>query len=249
MRIKLSKQNWRLVGQKMGWLKRAQITTNNSYPLDNGAGVGSTGAAEAMEAMGIGPDKITPNALGKDTGNVDEGKMKYNNSPYSNPRNNIRRDQGLLTGVQSEILHEIDSGINNMNYYGSIRIWSAEHNYKENYINASFGSIKDGLRRRSGPVTFESLEEALESWPMPWHTIDEKLDQGRNKLRRTDNELRSINNYTPAQLQLFEKSVAERRQKLESAKGLVRNAFRTYMASKPQIQNTGGLDFTGNVKL
>ena len=33
MRIKLSKQNWRLVGQKMGWLKRAQIETNN------GAGV------------------------------------------------------------------------------------------------------------------------------------------------------------------------------------------------------------------
>ena len=240
MRIKLSKQNWRLVGQKMGWLKRAQIETNN------GAGVGSTGAAEAM---GMGKDKITPNALGKDTGNVDEGKIYYNNSPYSNPRNNIRRDQGLLTGVQVEILHEIDSAIDVMNYYGDIRIWSAEHNYEKNYINNSFGSIKDGLRRRSGPVTFESLEEALESWPMPWHTIDEKLEEGRNKLRRTDNELRSINNYTPAQLQRFEKAVAERRQKLESAKGLVRNAFRTYMAGKGQIQNTGGLDFTGNVEL
>lgn len=206
MRIKLNKSDWRLVGQKMGWLKRAQITTNNV------AGVGSTGAAGAM---GIGPGKITPGSLGQNTGKVQE----------------------LLTGVQVEILKEIDRAISNMNYYGDIKIWSAMHNYTEhnyterNHIEETFGSIRNENNRRSGPVTFESLEEALESWPMPLNNIDEKLEQGRNKIQ--------TNNYTPAQLQRFEKAVAERRQKLESAKVLVRNAFRTFMASKGQIQIHG----------
>ena len=232
MRIKLSKQNWRLVGQKMGWLKRAQIETNN------GAGVGSTGAAEAM---GMGKDKITPNALydgarGKNKGNVDEG-MKYNETPFHDSRSNIRRDQGLLTDVQKNILSDIDNGIQVLFQTTDPKFYNINNGIiAEKY----FGSIKgttDLTGYNSGPITVESMEDGLKNW---WH-IDKKLEQGRNKLQ--------TNNYTPAQLQRFEKAVAERRQKLESAKGLVRNAFRTYMAGKGQIQNTGGLDFTGNVKL
>ena len=227
MRIKLSKQNWRLVGQKMGWLKRAQIETNN------GAGVGSTGAAEAM---GMGKDKITPGSLDGNTGNVDEG-MKYNETPFHDSRSNIRRDQGLLTDVQKNILSDIDNGIQVLFQTTDPKFYNINNGIiAEKY----FGSIKgttDLTGYNSGPITVESMEDGLKNW---WH-IDKKLEQGRNKLQ--------TNNYTPAQLQRFEKAVAERRQKLESIKGLVRNAFRTYMAGKPQIQNTGGLDFTGNVKL
>ena len=233
MRIKLSKQNWRLVGQKMGWLKRAQIETNN------GTGVGSTGAAEAM---GMGKDKITPGSLDGNKGNVDEG-MKYNETPFHDSKSNIRLDQGLLTEAQSELLKDIDSDIKSLFWY----VKPSEHS--KYYIEQYFGSIKDKNGNRSGPVTAESLEEALKNWG----AIDKKLEQGRNKEYgvnyHKNGQRQTYNNYTPAQLQRFEKGIAERRQKLESIKGLVRNAFRTSMAGKPQIQNNEGLDFTGDVKL
>ena len=128
MRIKLSKQNWRLVGQKMGWLKRAQITT------DYAAGVKNTGAAESIGVRMGQPQAMESINEFNNKGNVDEGKMKYNETPFPDSKINIRRDQGLLTEVQSEILKEIDRAISNMNYYGDIKIWSAMHNYKKNYI-------------------------------------------------------------------------------------------------------------------
>ena len=46
MRIKLSKSDWRLVGQKMGWLKRGNPT-----------GVTGKSAAEAMEKELLGDQK------------------------------------------------------------------------------------------------------------------------------------------------------------------------------------------------
>ena len=38
MRIKLSKSDWRLVGNKMGWLKRAQVAVNPTLPAAPAAG-------------------------------------------------------------------------------------------------------------------------------------------------------------------------------------------------------------------
>ena len=239
MRIKLSKQNWRLVGQKMGWLKRAQIETNN------GAGVGSTGAAEAM---GLGKGKITPGSLKSNKGKVDEG-MKYNETPFNtNDQPNIRLDQGLLTDYQSDMLKHIDEKTNYLSYF----ITKKDFDSMDQAASGYFGSIKDQNGNRSGPITVESLEDSLKNWG----AIDLSIKNGRDKNAGhgygdySGNVTRTVqNNYTPAQLQRFEKAVAERRQKLERTKGLVRNAFLASMAGKPQIQNTGGLDFTGNVKL
>ena len=234
MRIKLSKQNWRLVGQKMGWLKRAQIETG-------AGGVTSTGAAEAM---GMGKDKITPGSLDGNKGNVDGG-MKYNETPFPDSKSNIRLDQGLLTEAQSELLKDIDSDIKTLFWY----VKPSEHS--KHYIEQYFGSIKDKNGNRSGPVTAESLEEALKNWG----AIDKKLEQGRNKeygvnYHSGGQSRQTYNNYTPAQLQRFEKGIAERRQKLEGTKGLVRNAFLASMAGKPQLENADRFNLdTGDVKL
>ena len=236
MRIKLSKQNWRLVGQKMGWLKRAQITT------DYAAGVKNTGAAESIGVRMGQPQAMESIDEFNNKGNVDEG-MKYNETPFHDSKSNIRRDQGLLTEAQSELLKDIDSDIKSLFWY----VKPSEHS--KYYIEQYFGSIKDKNGNRSGPVTAESLEEALKNWG----AIDKKLEQGRNKEYgvnyHKNGQRQTYNNYTPAQLQRFEKGIAERRQKLESTKGLVRNAFLASMAGKPQIQNNEGLDFTGDVKL
>ena len=245
MRIKLSKQNWRLVGQKMGWLKRAQIETG-------AGGVTSTGAAEAM---GMGKDKITPESLKSNTGNVDEG-MEYNESRFESRDKNIRRGQGLLTEVQVNVLKDIDEYISVLYQYINPKNWKSPTT--SDAIYSWFGSIKDQSGNRSGPITSESVEDALKNWGDP--TLESDIAKGRNKDYISDvytsnysqnwNSKRELyNNYTPAQLQRFEKGVAERLQKIESLKGLVRNAFRTFMADKPQMGNTGGLDFTGNVKL
>lgn len=240
MRIKLSKQNWRLVGQKMGWLKRAQITT------DYAAGVGSTGAAEAM---GMGKDKITPESLKSNKGNVDEG-MKYNETPFNlNDQPNIRLDQGLLTDYQSDQLKNIDEKTNYLSYF----ITKKDFDSMDQAASRHFGSIKDQNGNRSGPITVESLEDSLKNWG----DIDLSIKNGRDKNAShgygdySGNVTRTVQNkYTPAQLQRFEKGVAERLQKLERIKGLVRNAFRTSMAGKPQIQNTDRFNLdTGDVKL
>ena len=235
MRIKLSKQNWRLVGQKMGWLKRAQIETNN------GTGVGSTGAAEAM---GMGKDKITPGSLGNNKGKVDGGIDDNIKEDFMYQNKNISLHQGLLTDVQFELLSDIDHGIQILFGLTDPKLW----NLNNGEIVEKYLGSKDNNDNRSGPITVESFEDALKTW---WN-IDSKIKRGlsHNSQNISPRDQGIINNkYTEAQLRRFEKAVAERRQKLESIKGLVRNAFRTSMAGKPQIQNNEGLDFTGDVKL
>ena len=244
MRIKLSKQHWRLVGQKMGWLKRAQIETTTA------AGAKSTGAAEAM-----GLDKEKGNYDAMETNDAVRGRedngIDYNNSDpggHRNDRPNIKLHQGLLTDVQVEQLSQIDYAIEKLFQFIDATEWT-----NKNYMETVFGStLRDEYGNRSGPITAESFEATLEGTSRRIQRyIQRGLNRNAEKTSDTPQDKGRIiqNLYTPAQLQRFEKAGAERLQKLESIKPLIRNAFRTYMAGKPQIQNTGGLDFTGNVKL
>lgn len=139
MRIKLSKQNWRLVGQKMGWLKRAQITTG-------AGGVTSTGAAEAM---GLDKEKADYDSMETNDevrGRVDNG-MKYKESPFD-PNSNIRLHQGIFTDSQYKTLGEL-SGMNNI-YLQYIEaesdwkdLWFRFSNKKE---NPTIDDLRKGFR-------------------------------------------------------------------------------------------------------
>ena len=244
MRIKLSKQNWRLVGQKMGWLKRAQITT------DYAAGVKNTGAAESIGVRMGQPQAMESIDEFNNKGNVDDGIDDNIKEDFMSQNKNISLHQGLLTDVQFELLSDIDHGIQVLFQTTDPKFWNINNGIiAEKY----FGSIKgttDLTGYNSGPITVESFEDALKTW---WN-IDSKIKRGlsHNSQNISPRDQGIINNkYTEAQLRRFEKAVAERRQKLESTKALVRNAFRTHMAGKPQLENTEGLnlDFTGNVKL
>ena len=239
MRIKLSKQNWRLVGQKMGWLKRAQITT------DYAAGVKNTGAAESIGVRMGQPQAMESIDEFNNKGNVDGGIDDNIKEDFMSQNKNISLHQGLLTDVQFELLSDIDHGIQILFGLTDPKLW----NLNNGEIVEKYLGSKDNNDNRSGPITVESFEDALKTW---WN-IDSKIKRGlsHNSQNISPRDQGIINNkYTEAQLRRFEKSVAERRQKLESTKALVRNTFRTYMAGKPQLENTNRFNLdNGPVKL
>ena len=142
-------------------------------------------------------------------------------------------------------MSDIDHGIQILFGLTDPKLW----NLNNGEIVEKYLGSKDNNDNRSGPITVESFEDALKTW---WN-IDSKIKRGlsHNSQNISPRDQGIINNkYTEAQLRRFEKAVAERRQKLESTKALVRNTFRTFMAGKPQIQNNEGLDFgNGDVKL
>ena len=73
MRIKLSKQNWRLVGNKMGWLKRAQVAGNPTLPA-------------APAAPVPGKAKVTPKVLPNQPNNNSSLPVKFNEEQNSDLR-------------------------------------------------------------------------------------------------------------------------------------------------------------------
>ena len=94
MRIKLSKQDWRLAGQKMGWLKRAQVAGNPTLPA----------------APGAGKAKVTPKALPNQPNN------NYSSLPTkftSEQQNALREVNDLNNRLQQDYLNsgKVDNGI------------------------------------------------------------------------------------------------------------------------------------------
>ena len=88
MRIKLSKQNWRLVGNKMGWLKRAQVAGNPTLPAAPGA-------------PGAGKAKVTPKVL------PNQPNSNYSSLPTkftSEQQNALREVNDLNNRLQQDYL-------------------------------------------------------------------------------------------------------------------------------------------------
>lgn len=94
MRIKLSKQDWRLAGQKMGWLKRAQVAGNPTLPA----------------APAAGKAKVAPKAL------PNQPNSNYSSLPTkftSEQQNALREVNDLNNRLQQDYLRsgKVDNGI------------------------------------------------------------------------------------------------------------------------------------------
>ena len=88
MRIKLSKSDWRLVGNKMGWLKRAQVAGNPTLPAAPGA-------------PGAGKAKVTPKVL------PNQPNSNYSSLPTkftSEQQNALREVNDLNNRLQQDYL-------------------------------------------------------------------------------------------------------------------------------------------------
>jgi hypothetical protein len=101
MRIKLSKQDWRLAGNKMGWLKRAQVAGNPTLPGAPGAPV--PGAPVPGKA------KVTPKALPNQPNNNSSLPVKFT----SEQQNALREVNDLNNRLQQDYLNsgKVDNGI------------------------------------------------------------------------------------------------------------------------------------------
>ena len=91
MRIKLSKSDWRLVGNKMGWLKRAQVAGNPTLPA-------------APAAPVPGKAKVAPKALPNQSNNNSSLPVKF-----------TPRQLGVLNSIKTQNDFLVKNFISNKN--------------------------------------------------------------------------------------------------------------------------------------
>jgi len=219
MRIKLSKQNWRLVGQKMGWLKRAQLETG-------AGGVTSTGA---MEAMGLGKDKITPGSLGQDTGNVNIHGMDKGIKEFTKDLIPITTPEPLQLKLTGQFTFEMFNSLRNLKDMNE----GLQYLYLGNK-NPPWEQLARGYDMKNSPSENKGIETLNKD-------SKEILYTGERDPRKSAR--------SQEQLMAFNQEWNRVYSNLLDTKRRVAAAFKLWWASQPHPENNGGLDFgNGPVK-
>ena len=177
MRIKLSKQNWRLVGQKMGWLKRAQVDLQHLVvPIEDFSSP-VVNRSDSVTATG-------PHPLGRSSTRDTEDRLRD-------------RHTGEFTFDQTEIIKKIENYTKQIQRYLDEKRDSAGWgmlarglDYKsmpKKTDRPSIDNAKSLIMNNYGLMQNQDIKKAKESSESPEQkaAFKEEFQRVRKKLRAT----------------------------------------------------------------